>query len=215
MRIIIFANGLLENPTATIQPWLAPDTLVAAADGGARHATAAGLIPHTVIGDMDSLTPSECAWLEAAGTCLLRFPPEKNETDLELALQWAARQNAAEIVILGALGGRPDQELANLMLLTLPELTERRVLIVAPPWEIQLLRGGTTTLISGTPGDLLSLVPLGGAARDISTTGLAYPLTHETLSLGPARGISNVFTTPQATIHFTEGLLWCFHALKN
>ena len=55
------------------------------------------------------------------------------------------------------------------------------------------------------PGDLLSLLPLGGDAIGVTTEGLQYPLHDETLFLGQARGVSNVFTGSRAAITLRRG----------
>ncbi len=217
MRIIIFANGQLANPSAEAERWIRAEDTVVAADGGARHAQAAGITPRHVIGDQDSLSAAQRERLEAAGTHFHSHPPAKDETDLELALLWAADQSSSQpgqIIILGALGGRPDQMLANLLLLALPELAGHDVRIADGPWQIRLIRGGETatfTTIDGAPDDLLSLIPLGGEANGIVTEGLAYPLREETLRFGPARGVSNRFEAGSARVTLASGQLWCFH----
>jgi len=237
MRIIIFANGIVNNPTAEVERWSQPGDVVVAADGGARHALAAGLTPARVIGDLDSFSPDLRARLEAQGTTFHLHPPAKDETDLELALLWAAegirnknqessieyrvssnrqpatgnRQPISRIIILGALGGRPDQALANLLLLALPELAGVDAIIADRAWTVRVIRGGETLFLRGQPGDTLSLIPLGGPAGGITTEGLAYPLRDETLAFGPARGVSNIFESERVKVTVHKGLLWCFH----
>ncbi|MBN2391731.1 MAG: thiamine diphosphokinase [Anaerolineae bacterium] len=216
MRIIIFANGVIENPAAEAARWVRSGDCVVAADGGTAHALAAGLMPAHIIGDLDSLLsgqrPDLQQQLEAAGTILHAYPPAKDETDLELALMWAGMQlDIAQIVILGALGGRPDQVLANLLLLALPVLAGREVAIADGAWAIRCLRGGEMATFHGHPGDTLSLLPLGGDAAGVTTHGLRYPLHDETLFFGQARGVSNEFTDATATVSLKSGLLWCFH----
>jgi thiamine pyrophosphokinase len=211
MRIVIFANGILENPEEEARRWVDEGSLVVAADGGTRYALQAGLRPQHVIGDLDSLSKEERSALQAGGTDLHDHPPAKDETDLELALLWASEQGAEEIVVLGAFGGRPDQELANLLLLAMPELDGRRILLAVGAWTVRLIRGGETAHIVGGAGDTLSLVPLGGDAGSVTTDGLGYPLEEETLYFGPARGVSNVFEGEEVTVHVESGLLWAFH----
>ncbi len=212
MRIIIFANGVIENPAAEAARWVRPGDCILAADGGTRHALAARLTPAHVIGDLDSLSPEQRARLEAAGTILHAHPPVKDETDLELALTWAASQpEGKEIIILGALGGRPDQALANLLLLALPVLAGREVVIAAGAWTVRCLHGGVTATFHGQPGDTLSLLPLGGDAVGVITRGLTYPLCGETLHFGLTRGVSNEFDGEIATVSLRAGLLWCLH----
>ncbi|MBN1921889.1 MAG: thiamine diphosphokinase [Anaerolineae bacterium] len=209
MRIIIFANGIMDHPRADAIRWIGPGDVIVAANGGTRHALDAEVIPQHIIGDLDSLEPELQAQLRASGTVFQTHPPAKDETDLELALLWAAEQPAETIVVLGALGGRPDQALANLLLLALPALEGREVILAGGAWTISCIRGGETRVLHGSPGDTISLIPLGGDVHGVSTTGLAYPLRDETLHFGQARGVSNELACEEATVTTREGLLWC------
>ncbi|HEY1016237.1 MAG TPA: thiamine diphosphokinase, partial [Herpetosiphonaceae bacterium] len=180
--------------------------LLIAADGGARHLLAIGAAPQVLIGDLDSVAPEALAAL--AGRCeILRFPAEKNETDLELALLLAAERGATEIRVLAALGGRPDMHLANQLLLALPALAGRDVALLADGWSVRLVR--STLALRGAPGRRVSLVPLGDA-RGVRTEGLRYPLRGEPLLLGPARGVSNEFEGAEALVSLEAGALLVF-----
>ena len=75
--------------------------------------------------------------------------------------------------------------------------------------ELRLLRGGGSLELHGSPGDVVSLIPLNEAARGITTRGLEYPLTNENLLLGATRGVSNVLLGEQARIHLRQGLILC------
>jgi thiamine pyrophosphokinase len=66
--------------------------------------------------------------------------------------------------------------------------------------------------IAGQPGDIVSLIPLGGDAQGIVTEGLLYPLRDEPLVSGPARGISNVMTEPFARVTLRGGALLVVHS---
>ena len=50
----------------------------------------------------------------------LKFKPEKDETDMEHALNWAIEQKPEKIRIFGATGGRIDHMFANIQLLINP-----------------------------------------------------------------------------------------------
>ena len=208
MRAVIFANGTLNDPHQTLAAIQPGDTLIAA-DGGARHCRRLGLTPGMVIGDFDSLSEDELAQLEEAGTQVVRYPARKDFTDLELALQHAVWLGADEILVFGALGARWDQTLANLLLPAAPGLEHVRIRLLDGPQEIALLREGEALTINGQAGDTVSLVPLGGHAQGITTTGLEYPLADGTLYFGATRGISNVMLGEQATVRLEDGLLLC------
>ena len=209
MRAIIFANGQFPD-VGSAHDVIRPDDLVIAADGGTHHALAAGVTPHVVIGDLDSISPDERARVEAEGGQIVRFSPHKDETDLELALHHAVRQGATEIVVLAALGGRLDQTVANLLLLALPVLRGLDVRVVEGPQTAFLIRGGDgAALIEGQPGDTVSLIPLGGDAVGVTAVGLEWPLYEDRLRFGLARGVSNVLTAGQARVRVRQGLLLC------
>jgi thiamine pyrophosphokinase len=208
MRAIVIANGHVGNSEASqTQTW--PHELIICADGGAQHALALGLTPDVVIGDLDSLDDDFQARLEGDGCQVFVHPIRKDETDLELALRYAIDQEVDEILILGALGGRIDQTLANVLLLALPELEGVKTRIVAGDQEMFLIRG--QALIEGQVGDIVSLLPIAGDVTGITTEGLEYPLQRDALEFGPTLGVSNVLTAPVARVQVERGLLLCVH----
>ena len=207
-RAVILANGEL-NDLDSARALVRADDLIIAADGGLRHCRALGLTPHTLIGDLDSTSPADLAAVESAGTQIVRYPARKDQTDLELALEWTVAHGADDIVILGALGGRWDQTLANLLLPALPTWQSARIRIVDGRQQISLARGpGSITLI-GSPGDTVSLISVGGDAVGITTAGLEYPLANGTLRFGSTLGVSNALIANEAGVTLLEGLLVC------
>jgi len=226
MRAVIFTNGELRDRQGArelLRPvdGSDPPDLVIAADGGTRHALSVGVTPDVVVGDVDSLSPQEQARVEAAGARIVRFSPRKDETDLELALQYAVCDGATEIVILAALGGRLDQTVANLLLLALPELRGIDVRVVEGAQTAFLIHGhdgregAAPTSIEGRPGDTVSLIPLGGDALGVTAEGLEWPLDDDVLRFGPARGVSNVLTAERARVSLRQGLLLCVVTRKE
>lgn len=210
---LIFVNGELHDGEM-VQRVLAvePAPFVIAADGGARVAQRLNIPVDLLIGDMDSLMGDEVSAFEKQGVEICRFPKEKDETDLELALLAAAERGYDWIRLLGVVGGRLDQLLANMYLLALPQVQGLDVRIVDGWQEVRLIHSGTHTL-QGSAGDTVSLIPFGGAARGITTENLYYPLKNETLEFGPARGISNVMEGNTATIRFESGVLLIVHTI--
>jgi thiamine pyrophosphokinase len=208
LRAVIFANGTLNKPRQILAVLQQGDKLIAA-DGGARHCRAMGLTPDVVIGDFDSLSADELAQLERDGAQVVRYPSRKDFTDLELALQHAVSLGADDILVFGALGARWDQTLANLLLPAAPGLEHVCIRLLDGPQEIALLRAGEAHTLNGQAGDIVSLVPLGGHAYGITTTGLEYALMDGTLYFGATRGISNVLLGKQATVRLEHGLLLC------
>ena len=209
--VLLFANGeMTPGPALDLALASCVSPLVVCADGGALHARALGLKPATIIGDFDSLSESDAAAFAADGARIIRHPPDKDQTDLELALHFCRSMRATKLWILGGLGGRFDQTLANILLLTLPELRDMRIAFVDGAQTIRLLPPGKHS-IKGAAGDTVSLIPLLGAAQGITTRNLQYALADERLDMGPARGISNVMLADCAEIELRAGLLLLAH----
>ena len=213
MQVLLFANGIITEG-AMIQRLLEDleSPRVVCADGGALHARDLGFASQTIIGDLDSLSAGQVADFKAAGAEIIAHPPDKDETDLELALHHCHQIGATAIHILGGLGGRFDQTLANIFLLTHPAFRDIRIDVIDGDQVVRLLQAGTHR-IDGEPGDTVSLIPLTTAAEGISTCNLQYPLRGETLLTGPARGISNVMLRDQAEVEFSSGLLLLVHTI--
>lgn len=204
-----------DAPDANLVPFIdliARADLLIAADGGARHLLTHGFLPHLAIGDFDSLVPTWLAQLESRDVAIERYPVHKNETDLELALLAAIGRGATQLRVLAALGGRPDQHLANLQLLTHPALAEADVRLLQAGWEVFVIRRAAT--IHGAAGELVSLLPMTEEVTGIVTDGLYYPLRNESLRLGPARGVSNVLIDSTAHVTVQSGLLLCMHQFR-
>lgn len=206
--VLIFANGVMEQ-VDWVRPYLVQATAVVAADGGSRHLHRLNHPPDVVIGDVDSLDDSLRLWLHESGCQFVTHPAAKDETDLELALLYAAKHYTHPILLFGALGGRLDQMLGNVLLLTLPALDGRDVALLTPRERAWLVHGSTR--FTGQVGDVVSLLPLGGDAYGVSTQGLQWQLTHETLAFGPARGMSNVMVAETAVVTVASGVLLCVH----
>ncbi len=202
MRAVIIANGPMPHT-----PDLEQGDLLIAANGGAQHCLSAGILPEVVIGDLDSLDAQSLTQLEAAGVRLIRHPQRKDFTDLELALRYALEAKVDEILLLGALGNRWDQTIANLMMLASISYPPIRILDGAQ--EVLVIHAGQEVQLHGKPGDIVSLIPLGEEAQGITTHHLEYPLRSESLAFGSTRGISNVMLKDQAKVHVSEGMLLC------
>jgi len=211
MTTLIFANGEMTMGD-WIRPYLQQATAVIAADGGTTHLHKLGRLPDLVIGDLDSLSADLRQWLDDGHVAIQQHPPAKDETDLELALIHAAQKYADTIYLFGVLGGRLDQTLANILLLTHPALADREVKLVTANETAWLVT--QSTKIFGQPGDTVSLIPLGGDVNMQQTAGLEWPLENEVLAFGLARGISNVMTKPTASVAIEGGTLLCIHTPK-
>lgn len=208
-RAIIFANGKLPDLEAA-RGLVQPGDLLIAADGGLRNAHLLGFTPELIIGDMDSATREHLARATDQGAALELFPRDKDETDLELALRAALDRGSDFIRIVGGLGGRTDQAFANLLLLADPALRKIDIRLDDGVEEAFIIR--ERGVIQGSPGDIVSLLPLEAPAEGVRTEGLRFPLDSETLLPFHTRGISNEMTGASASASLAKGALICIHS---
>lgn len=208
MHAVIFTGGRFKDGK-TVQKALGSADLVIAADGGANAALGLGIVPSVVVGDFDSLGAKSKADLKTRGSRLISYPADKDRTDTELAIDYALKNNAELVTVLGGIDGdRIDHILSNIFIMTGCKIPVRFVNGEIMTWTE---KGPRSLTISGKPGDILSLIPLVEDVKDIRTAGLKYPLADETLKLHHARGVSNVMTRKKASVTWSRGTLLFVH----
>ena len=201
--VIVFTGGEPVDPAVAAR--LPADAFVIAADSGVDHAVAAGRHVDLAIGDFDSVSPAALQLVADAGARVERHPAAKDQTDIELALRAAAAEGAARIVMVGGAGGRLDHLLANLLVLSSSRLAGISIEALIGDARIYVVHDRVE--LDGSPGELVSLLPVGGRATGVRTTGLLYPLDGEDLVAGSSRGVSNELVAPLATVGLTGGTL--------
>lgn len=210
-RVVVVVSGG-EAPDSRAALFVPAGAPVVAADRGLEHALALGLEVSVAVGDFDSVSREALAVAESSGTGarVVRHPVDKDATDLELALDEALALSPSRILVLAGTGGRLDHELSTLLLLASPRYAATPVDAVVGAARVHVLRG--ERVLAGEPGELVSLVPVHGAAEGVETEGLAYPLRGETLEPGTTRGISNAFEGGTARVRLSAGTLLVIRA---
>ena len=200
----VLASGPAPDLDLALTHAPAPEVVIAA-DGGTLLAEQLGLTPNLIIGDVDS-SPSELvASLERSGVEVRRYDHStKWETDTELALTAALGWNPRSIYVLGAIGGRLDHSLANVLLLTNPRFAAHDVRILDGRHELLLAKPSTWNRIPAAKGSTVSLLPLAQTASGVQTRGLHWPLNGETLPPGQGRGVSNLVDDSRAAAVYYE-----------
>lgn len=202
VRVAVLANGEWDVDWGRAE--LAQVDYLVCADGGADAAIQSGRLPDALVGDLDSITPENLAICEQAGIEVLRYPRQKDETDLELALERAAdiAQPGADILLYGGTGGRIDHFLGNLALLLGYARQGRRLRLKDPQHEMWVLQGRES--IHGEQNKELSLIVLSETAV-VTTQGLYYPLDQATLVQHSPRSVSNVLIEEDVVIEVHSG----------
>ena len=196
---VVFAGG--DPSPAAVLAGLPVGAYVIAADSGFDHARRLKVRVDLVVGDMDSISATGLVLAAETET----HPTDKGATDLAIALDAALARGFSRVVVVGGAGGRIDHFLANAALLAAPEYTLLRLRWLPGSAVINVVRDRVE--LAGSPGDLVSLLPYGGPAGGVTTSGLRWPLTGATLSPGTSLGVSNEFVEARATVEIATGVL--------
>jgi thiamine pyrophosphokinase len=201
--VVVVAGGGPPHPESALAvPLGAP---VVAADGGIEHARTLGLSVDVAVGDFDSATAAAVSEVELTGARIERHPADKDQTDLELALDAALGLHPERLLVLAGDGGRLDHLLAGLLLLGSARYSSVQVDARIGPAKVHVIRG--MRVLVGEPGELISLLALHGPAERVRTEGLVYPLANETVDPGSTRGVSNLFAENEARVQLERGVL--------
>jgi thiamine pyrophosphokinase len=185
----------------------APATVICA-DSGLDHALSLHLTPDVVIGDFDSASSAAVERARAAGSTLVPFGPHKDQTDAELALQYAIDHHFAEVTVLWGGGDRIDHVLGVMSALAHPRLNQLDSLTA---WigrdYLHVLHAHDVVDLHHPIGSTISLLPLGSTISRLTTTGLQWELHDDELSGHAARGVSNIVQHTPTRIAVHHGVL--------
>lgn len=204
--VIVVAGG--GPPAGGVAERLPVPDRVIAADSGLEHAVRLSLAVDLVVGDLDSVAPAALEAAAARGVRVERHPEAKDATDLELALDAALATGPGRLVVVS--GGDPAR-LDHLLALALLLGGDRFAAVAVEAWvgpaHLTIARPGRAAQLAGARGDLVTLLPLHGAARGVTTSGLLYPLHDEDLPPGTTRGVSNEMLAARASVALRAGVL--------
>lgn len=186
------------------------DDLVIAADGGYQALESIGVAPRLLMGDMDSL-----AGKPPQGVQTLRYPVDKDDTDMGLAAREGYGRGYRELRLYGGCGGRMDHTLANIQLICRYSRMGCRARMVGRELDIYAVTNGTLMLPARPKDTLVSVFCLTTAATGVTLRGLRYPLDGATLSCDFALGVSNRHTGGEpASVSVESGTLYVIQYLQ-
>lgn len=203
MRALIIGSGSVYNDS--IQKNLKPGDVIICCDGGSKYLFEEGITPHYIIGDLDSSIPQIIQFYKTKNVIFKKFDTKKDETDMEICIDFAISLGVTEIIILGATGTRLDHTLTNINLLIKADNANIKATIIDKNNIINLISSNIE--IKGKKGDLVSLIPITTSVEGINTIGLEYPLKNATMYIGKSLGVSNVMEDSIANVSIEKGYL--------
>jgi len=185
------------------------DAYYIGADAGVERILMQGIFPNLAIGDFDSIVKFTTQELEELMIPLEMFPGEKNETDMELAMQKAVLKNPSEVLIYFGTGGRLDHYQSNLELVLAYQLQfpTVRFCIVDDAHEISFVLPGSHRSVKKPDDCYLSLYAFHQPVKGITLRGVKYEVTDDQIPIGSVRYTSNEIIEEEMTLHFEEGIV--------
>ena len=157
---------------------------------------------------MDSVSPGALANSQRETWTVISYDPLKDQTDTELALQYACTQNFTDITLLWGSGDRIDHVLGVLAALSHESLSSVRNLVA---WigtdRVEVMHGPRSYHDEVIVGSTVSLMPLGISVAGVTTHGLQWNLDREVLTSQSARGVSNIAQEIKISIEIESGVL--------
>lgn len=202
-RAFIYAAG--EYKSGDIQLYkrirLKDDDMIICADGGYDALAFTNIVPDVIIGDFDSVNSTLPSDIK-----LIRYPAEKDKTDLEICIDYAIENECDTIFMMGVLGGRPDHSLASFFAMryalekgACPMILTANSRVYLVDNEIELNRENFK---------YISLIPCTDTVQGVTTSGLKYKLDNAVLKQSSSYGISNEFFNNTGKITVKKGLLF-------
>ena len=176
-------------------------SLVICADGGYKHARRLGIVPDIFLGDNDSFAAEIPDGVEH-----VIYPPEKDKTDTNIAVDYAIGRGADEIVLIGGIGGRIDQEFTHFCLMEYALKRGVRLKMIDDINEIWMESEPFTLKKSDCRKKYVSFFAYGGRVENFSVKGLKYEAEGMSLDPGLVQASSNEFAEAEtAEICFDSG----------
>lgn len=200
-KSVILCSGQPPKRSQIVQSLQDADLFIAA-DGGGNTARKMNLSPDLVIGDLDSYIPQESdSW-----NVIKR--PDQNSNDLEKALQYALRKQVSHVIVYGATGMRLDHTVKNLSVLKQFNSQFESLLFRDRYCDVKLIDSPHAEILP--LHTKVSLFPLSGIVRGITSSGLKYELSNDTLENGVFDGSSNLTVSAAIEISYKSGDLLFF-----
>lgn len=182
-------------------------------DRGCLELIKAGYRLDYAVGDFDSVNQTERAYIKQHSDNFVSYPSDKDDTDMELALQLAKDKfGQAAFYLFGAIGespGRLDHMLANIWLVHQPRFASiiERLHFIENNHYLSYYKAGKHQIKPGSVPDYLSVISL-TPIEELTIKNAVYNLRSTDIPY-PRALISNEFihADQPVEISFTRGLL--------
>lgn len=200
-RFIIFTGGKIYSSFSL--KFNSDDTFVCA-DGGLYHSQMFKIKPDAVIGDFDSFVDDDFINKDYLDCDIIKYSPEKDDTDTMLCVKYAIEHGADNIIICGGLSGRLDHTIANIQ--TLRYCSDRNIhAMIDDGYNNAVVQGNGEYEYFYRDSFYFSIFALTDNVKIEKLSGVKYPLENYTLTSGFPLGVSNEIVSEKAVLKISDG----------
>lgn len=207
MSALIIGNGSNLDKDVLVLENLNIEYVICA-DGGLEKAEKLGLTPNIIIGDLDSVNKLVLKKYLDINIELIKYPSEKNYTDMELAIEHAIEKGFKNIILIGATGSRLDHTIANVMLIEKYYKNGIHIQVIDNNNIIQVV--DKSIEIMNKKDYFVSIVPITDSIEVVSLIGFKYPLNNVNVKRGSTLCISNQIIHEKGSIKLDKGIALVF-----
>ena len=207
MKTVAIVGGGPADCLPDLQAYRAKADYWIGADRGAVTLLHHQIKTDLAIGDFDSVSSNEFTRIRQTVDRVEVFPAAKDETDLELALLEALKQNPDEVIFFGVTGGRLDHTLANIQLLLSLKQEKVNGIIIDRSSQLQIVRPGVYEAAEEPEYPYISFLPVSPEVTGLSLSEFLYPLENAVITWGSTRCISNKLLSGSAVFSFKTGIM--------
>lgn len=201
MRAIIVASSPVDSFEKLYIPL--KNDLIIGVDGGCSKISKYSI--DIAFGDFDSLT------IPVQAKTIYRYKKEKDETDLELAIDKVIKMdNIEEIIIYNATGGRLDHFLCNLKLLE--RYVNNNISIIDEQNKIRCLNTNDY-ILKKSHYQYFSLIPCKDS--NVTIKKALYEITDKDISSTDTYAVSNEFVDEEVYIKINQGMVYLIESIDK
>lgn len=210
MNVAIVTGGTPPSENL-LRKYLKEVDFIIAADRGSECLYNYNIIPDLLLGDFDSVRKEILDDLKPKVKEVIKFPPEKDYTDTEIAIIEAIKRGARKIYLFGGVGSRIDHTLGNIGLLLTTKKKGARLEIIDDNNRFYL--GKNKMTLFGKYGENISFHALCDKVTNFKIKGAKYNLESYDMSLLDPRAICNEFVDTPIEISYEKGELLIIHSI--
>ena len=210
LKTLIVAGG--NRPSeALLKSYIEDVDIIVGADKGSEYLYDYNIMPDLILGDFDSIDRNKLKIIENKNVEIIKFPPEKDYTDTEIAVMEAVKRGADTIYLFAAIGTRADHTLGNIGLML--KARKEGISIIMVDDHNKMYLSEKNMILNGKPGETISFHALSEVVKGFKIRGAKYNLDSYDMHLLDPRAVCNEFLDTPINISYENGELLIIHSV--